>query len=64
VKKIVQSKKYENGIQVFFENTEDGSNVFFPFAELIDMGINAFDLIQNPTMYRYNEKTRKIEMSV
>jgi hypothetical protein len=62
MKKITYGKKYENGIQVFFENIKDGPNAFFSFAELIDLNINALDVIQNPGNYWYNEKTRKIEM--
>jgi hypothetical protein len=61
VKKILHSKKNENGIQVTFENAEDDGNAFFSYAELIDMGVNALDLIQNPRIYRYDEKKRKIE---
>lgn len=63
MKKIAYGKKYENGIQVFFENSKDGPNAFFSYAELIDLNINALDVIQNPGNYGYNEKTRKIEVA-
>ncbi len=62
--KIVSSKKYENGIQVFFEDKGKDTNAFFSFPELIDMKINAFDLLQNPGIYRYDENNKKLESSV
>jgi hypothetical protein len=62
MKKIVSGKKYENGIQVFFTDSKEGPNAFFSYTELIDLNINALDVIQNPGNYRYNENTRKIEM--
>jgi hypothetical protein len=64
MKKIVRSKKYETGIQVFVEDKGEGACVFFSFPELIDLKINAFDLLQNPGIYRYDEDNKRIESSV
>jgi len=64
MQKIESSKKYPNGIQVFW--TDEGKELtdFFPYEELIDMKINAFDLLKNPAIYRIDAKKHKIESSV
>jgi len=64
MQKIVSSKKYQNGIQVFW--AEEGKELtdFFPYEELIDMKINALDLLNNPAIYRIDAKKHKIESSV
>jgi hypothetical protein len=62
--KIESSKKYQNGIQVFW--TEEGKELtdFFHYEELIDMKINALDLLDNPLIYRIDTKNHTIESSV
>jgi len=64
MQKIVSSKKFQNGIQVFW--TEEGKELtdFFPYEELIDLKINALDLLNNPSIYRIDAKNHKIESSV
>jgi len=64
MQKIESSKKHQNGIQVFW--TENGKELtdFFPYEELIDMKINALDLLNNPGIYRIDAKNHKIESSV
>ena len=64
MQKIGSSKKYQNGIQIFW--TEEGKELtdFFPYEELIDMKINALDLLNNPAIYRIDAKKHRIESSV
>ena len=64
MQKIASSKKYQNGIQVFW--TEEGKDVedFFRFEELIDMKINALHLLTNPGIYRVDRAKHTIESSV
>ena len=61
---ITGTKKYQNGIQVFWTDAGKELSAFFPFEELIDMKINAFDLLENPKIYRIDEKNHRIESSV
>jgi hypothetical protein len=51
MEQISGTKKYQNGIQVFWTNGGKELSDFFPFEELIDMKINAFDLLDNPNIY-------------
>jgi hypothetical protein len=62
--KIESCKKYQNGIQIFWTEEEKEFADFFPYEELIDMKINAFDLLKNPAIYRIDVKNHKIESSV
>ncbi|MDD1701282.1 MAG: hypothetical protein LUQ04_10905 [Methanoregula sp.] len=61
---IAGTKKYQNGIQVFWMEEEQEFHDFFLYAELIDMKINALDLLQNPKFYRINAKKHVIESSL
>jgi hypothetical protein len=64
MQKIESSRKYQNGVQVFW--TEEGKEFtdFFPYEELIDMKINALDLLNNPAIYRIDAQKHTIESSV
>lgn len=64
MKKIESSKKYANGIQVSWTEEGKGFADFFPYEELIDMKINALDLLNNPAIYRVDTKKHTIESSV
>jgi hypothetical protein len=57
---ITSSKKMENGIVVFWE--EQGSSKFesFNYSELIDMKINALDLLEHPKYYKVDGNAHKI----
>ncbi|HEX3001023.1 MAG TPA: hypothetical protein VHN82_01415 [Methanoregula sp.] len=57
---IKASKKIGNDIVVSYE--VDGRNQFetFNFQDLVDMKINAFDLLDRPMSYRVDPKARKI----
>jgi hypothetical protein len=64
MQQITRTKKFQNGIQVF--STDEGKELsdFFPFEELIEMKVNAFDLLENPKIYRIDVKNHKIQSSV
>jgi hypothetical protein len=52
---VVSSRKMENGIVVFWE--EDGEKTYesFNYIELIDMKINALDLLERPKSYKVDK---------
>ena len=64
MQKIASSKKYQNGIQVFWTEAGKDGEDFFRFEELIDMKINALDLLTNPGNYRVDQAKHTIESSV
>ena len=64
MQRITGSKKYQNGVQVFWTEEGKETNDFFSFEELVDQKINALDLLNNPRIYRVNVIGHKIESSV
>ena len=61
MQQITGSKKYQNGIQVFWTDKGTDLNDFFSYEDLIDQKINAFDLLNNPRIYQMNAASHKIE---
>jgi hypothetical protein len=57
---IVSSKKMENGIVVFWTEGDTMKNESFNYQELIDMKINALDLLDRPGWYRLDKAARTI----
>lgn len=61
---ITVTKKYQNGVQVIWTDAGKEVSNFFPYEDLIEMKINAFDLPENPKMYRIEVNNHRIESSV
>jgi hypothetical protein len=57
---IVSSKKMENGVVVFWVEKGEKKDESFNYSELIDMKINALDLLDHPKSYSVDMKARKI----
>jgi hypothetical protein len=57
---IVSSKKMENGIVVFWNEKNDKKYDSFNYAELIDMKINALDLLEHPKSYKVDRDAHRI----
>ena len=64
MQQITGSKKFQNGIQVFWTDKGMDLNDFFSYEDLIDQKINAFDLLNNPRIYQVNAASHKIESLV
>ncbi|MGB9177125.1 MAG: SRPBCC domain-containing protein [Methanoregula sp.] len=61
MQQITNSKKYQNGIQVFWSDEGKDKNDFFSYEDLVDQKINALDLLNNPRLYLMNASAHKIE---
>ena len=57
---ITNSKKMENGIVVFWEEKGEKKNESFNYMELIDMKINALDLLDHPKSYKVDKDAHKL----
>jgi uncharacterized protein YndB with AHSA1/START domain len=64
MQQITGSKKFQNGIQVFWSEAGNNLNDFFSFEDLVDQKINALDLLNNPRVYQMNAAAHKIESAV
>jgi hypothetical protein len=61
---IISGKKMENGIVVFWLEDESKKYDSFTYQELIDLKVNAFDLLNNPQNYGIDTSTRTIKSKV
>jgi len=57
---ILSSKRMENGIVVFWEEKGEQKSESFNYSELIDMKINALDLLDRPKSYKVDTAARLI----
>ncbi|KQC04751.1 MAG: hypothetical protein APR53_02775 [Methanoculleus sp. SDB] len=60
MKDIIGSKKMENGIVVFWDEGIEKNYDSFNYSELIDMRINALDLLDDPTAYSVDVENHTI----
>ena len=60
MKDILSSKKMENGIVVFFDEKGEKKYESFNYAELVDMRINALDLLDRPKSYKVDTAAHAI----
>ena len=61
MEQITRSKKYQNGVRVFWTGAGTDRDDFFPYEELVEQRINALDLLNNPRLYLINEAGHQIE---
>lgn len=61
---ITATKKYQDGISVFWSDAGTSAHDFFTYEELVDQRINALDLLNNPGFYWMDPASHKIESSV
>jgi len=57
---IIGSKKMENGIVVFWMEKGEKKYESFNYSELIDMKINALDLLERPKSYKVDAAGHKL----
>ncbi|MDI6719731.1 MAG: hypothetical protein QMD46_08990 [Methanomicrobiales archaeon] len=59
---IIQGVQREDGIRVYWLEGNETRNTLLEYRELIDMKINALDLLNNPEGYLIDADTRTIAM--
>jgi hypothetical protein len=57
---IESSKKMENGIVVFYQQKGEKKYESFNYQELIDLKINALDLLDHPHRYSVDIEVHKV----
>jgi hypothetical protein len=60
MEQISGSKKREDGIEVSWREKGKEHIEFFSYQDIIDMKINAIDLLENPRFYLVDPKKRRI----
>jgi hypothetical protein len=64
MQKIVRTERCGDGINVVWEKNGKEVFLYFSFARLVDIGVNALDILENPRNYGIDEKTQKIAFVV
>jgi hypothetical protein len=59
---IVTTRKMENGIALYYDENGQKKYESFNYSELIDMKINALDLLASPKGYQVDVKGHKVVM--
>jgi hypothetical protein len=59
---ILGGIKRDDGIHVMWQEGNETKAMFFGYNELIDMKINALDLLENPRWYRVDVEGHRIVM--
>jgi len=59
---IVATRKMENGVACYYGESGKEKRETFNYQELIDMKINALDLLKDSSNYSVNPKAHKIVM--
>jgi hypothetical protein len=57
---ILSSKKMENGIVVFWDEKDEKKYESFNYEELVDMRINALDLLDRPKSYKVDKAAHQL----
>jgi len=60
MEQISGSRKRTEGIEVYWLEKDEEKQVFFSYQEIIDMKINAMDLLENPRFYLMDTKNVRI----
>lgn len=56
------AKKMENGVALYYGSVPERTFESFNYSELIDMKINALDLLENPKGYLIDKENRLVVM--
>jgi len=62
--KIVRTERCGDGINVVWEKNGKEVFLYFSFTRLVDIQVNALDLLDNPRNYGIDEKAQKITFIV
>ena len=61
---IIGAEKRMNGIVVEYRSDSGSATAPFTFAELIDLRINALDLLEHPGNYRVDPQRHRVRENI
>jgi hypothetical protein len=62
MKDILTTRKMENGVAVYYLEGNETKYESFNYSELIDLKINALDLIKDPKAYQVDLENHRVTM--
>jgi hypothetical protein len=60
MQQILKTERRGDGVEVVWREDKREMNSYFSFTQLIDMRVNALDILENPGNYGIDENTGKI----
>jgi hypothetical protein len=60
MQKILRTERRGDGVEVVWEKAGEEMSSYFTFTELIDLRVNALDILENPGNYGIDERTGKV----
>ena len=64
MQKIMKTERCGDGVNVVWKKAGKETTTNFSFTQLIDMQVNALDLLQHPGSWGMDEKTGKVILIV
>jgi hypothetical protein len=64
MQKIAKTERCGDGVNVFWKKAGKETTTYFSFTQLVDMQVNALDLLQHPASWGMDEKTGKVILTV
>ena len=64
MQKILRTERCGDGVNVFWKKAGGEEKTYLSFTTLIDMQVNALDLLQHPDSWGMDEKTGKVILIV
>jgi hypothetical protein len=64
MQKIVRTERCGDGVNVIWKKEGKETNTYLSFTQLIDMKVNALDILENPDEWGMDEKTGKVVLIV
>ena len=55
------SKSQGDGVNVFWNEGGEEENLYLSFSQLVDMKVNALDILDHPKNYQIDPKKKKVE---
>jgi len=64
MEKIARTERCGDGVNIFWKKGGKETTTYFSFSQLIDMQVNALDLLKHPASWGMDEKTGKVVLVV
>lgn len=64
MQKILRTERCGDGVNVVWEKGGDEFTTYYSFTQLVDMQVNALDILENYRNYGIDGKTKKIGFGV
>ncbi len=64
MEKILRTERCGDGVNVVWKKAGKETTTYFSFTRLVDMQVNALDLLQHPKSWGMDEETGKVVLVV